>query len=268
MRDKADAAGALFLIAKPFTAETFREALDPSSTSPPRRSAENLHGRNHPAQPQGRPRHARGHARARRQRRPGAAPADRQAARHRRLRRRRAARRPRSASPTSRCRPTPVPPSAWSPRAAPRRRWRTARCQRRVEANFYEVLNIVSALFNLPDHPHLKLYGTYAPGETPPSDVQGDDPHPRPPARPRGRGGRLRQGRLLPGARLMRFIRRIAQWCPPRFRPCPEPGAPPWSAVATERRGHERDACRPRRDLGAACASTAGIDRPGDSGPA
>jgi two-component system chemotaxis response regulator CheY len=29
MRDRASAAGALFLIAKPFTAETFRDALDP-----------------------------------------------------------------------------------------------------------------------------------------------------------------------------------------------------------------------------------------------
>ncbi len=29
MRDKAEAAGALFLIAKPFTADTFRDALDP-----------------------------------------------------------------------------------------------------------------------------------------------------------------------------------------------------------------------------------------------
>lgn len=29
MRDQADAAGALFLIAKPFTAETFRETIDP-----------------------------------------------------------------------------------------------------------------------------------------------------------------------------------------------------------------------------------------------
>jgi hypothetical protein len=37
--------------------------------------------------------------------------------------------------------------------------------------NFSEVLNIISALFNLPGHPHLKLYGTYAPGQTPPNDV-------------------------------------------------------------------------------------------------
>lgn len=29
MREQADAAGALFLIAKPFTAETFRETIDP-----------------------------------------------------------------------------------------------------------------------------------------------------------------------------------------------------------------------------------------------
>ncbi len=40
-----------------------------------------------------------------------------------------------------------------------------------VKDNFGEVLNVVSALFNLPDHPHLKLYGTYYPGETPPGDV-------------------------------------------------------------------------------------------------
>jgi two-component system chemotaxis response regulator CheY len=29
MREQAEAAGALFLIAKPFTADSFREALDP-----------------------------------------------------------------------------------------------------------------------------------------------------------------------------------------------------------------------------------------------
>ncbi len=29
MREQADAAGALFLIAKPFSAETFRETIDP-----------------------------------------------------------------------------------------------------------------------------------------------------------------------------------------------------------------------------------------------
>lgn len=40
-----------------------------------------------------------------------------------------------------------------------------------VKENFGEVLNVVSALFNLPEHPHLKLYGTYAPGEAPPGDV-------------------------------------------------------------------------------------------------
>lgn len=40
-----------------------------------------------------------------------------------------------------------------------------------VKENFNEVLNVISALFNLPEHPHLKLYDTYAPGEAPPSDV-------------------------------------------------------------------------------------------------
>ncbi len=42
-----------------------------------------------------------------------------------------------------------------------------------IRNNWDEVLNVVSALFNLPEHPHLKLYGTYAPGETPPTDIQG-----------------------------------------------------------------------------------------------
>jgi hypothetical protein len=37
--------------------------------------------------------------------------------------------------------------------------------------NLYEVCNIVSALFNLPDAPHLKLYEMYAPGEHPPANI-------------------------------------------------------------------------------------------------
>jgi hypothetical protein len=51
-----------------------------------------------------------------------------------------------------------------------------------VSENVYEVLNIAAALFNLPDHPHLKLYGMHAPGELPPTDVS---------ARLRGFGNRL-----------------------------------------------------------------------------
>ena len=40
-----------------------------------------------------------------------------------------------------------------------------------VGDNFTEVLNILSALFNAPGHPHLRLYASYVPGEAPPSDV-------------------------------------------------------------------------------------------------
>ena len=37
--------------------------------------------------------------------------------------------------------------------------------------NFFEVLNVLSALFNTPGAPHLRLYAGYAPGESLPSDV-------------------------------------------------------------------------------------------------
>ena len=51
-----------------------------------------------------------------------------------------------------------------------------------VSENVYEILNIVSGFFNLPDRPHLRLYGMHAPGEPPPTDVS---------ARLRGFGNRL-----------------------------------------------------------------------------
>ena len=38
--------------------------------------------------------------------------------------------------------------------------------------NFAEVLNIIVALFNRDDAPHLRLYSTHGPGETPPSDIE------------------------------------------------------------------------------------------------
>jgi len=37
--------------------------------------------------------------------------------------------------------------------------------------NLAEVMNILAALFNTPNHPHLKLHTTHAPGEVPPADV-------------------------------------------------------------------------------------------------
>jgi hypothetical protein len=51
-----------------------------------------------------------------------------------------------------------------------------------VSENVSEVLNIVAGFFNLPDRPHLRLYGMHAPGEPPPSDVS---------SRLRGFGNRL-----------------------------------------------------------------------------
>lgn len=51
-----------------------------------------------------------------------------------------------------------------------------------VRDNYYEVLNILSALFNLPGHPHTKLYSVSYPGDVPPSDIS---------ARLRSIGGRL-----------------------------------------------------------------------------
>ena len=40
-----------------------------------------------------------------------------------------------------------------------------------ISDNFPEVLNILSALFNVPGAPHLKLYAAYEPGGTPPSNL-------------------------------------------------------------------------------------------------
>ena len=40
-----------------------------------------------------------------------------------------------------------------------------------MQENLYEVLNILSALFNMPNRPHLKLYAMHAPGALPPADV-------------------------------------------------------------------------------------------------
>ena len=40
-----------------------------------------------------------------------------------------------------------------------------------IADNFTEVLNILSALFNTSGAPHLRLYASYAPGETPPTDI-------------------------------------------------------------------------------------------------
>lgn len=37
--------------------------------------------------------------------------------------------------------------------------------------NLNEVLNILSALFNLPEKPHLKLFATHLPGAPPPIDI-------------------------------------------------------------------------------------------------
>jgi hypothetical protein len=40
-----------------------------------------------------------------------------------------------------------------------------------VKDNLYEVLNILSALFNKPNAPHLKVTAMYPPGEAPPLDL-------------------------------------------------------------------------------------------------
>jgi hypothetical protein len=37
--------------------------------------------------------------------------------------------------------------------------------------NLNEVLNILAALFNLPDGPHVKLYAVHVPGTAPPADI-------------------------------------------------------------------------------------------------
>jgi hypothetical protein len=39
--------------------------------------------------------------------------------------------------------------------------------------NLNEVLNILAALFNTPDGPHVKLYALHVPGRQPPADVSG-----------------------------------------------------------------------------------------------
>ena len=40
-----------------------------------------------------------------------------------------------------------------------------------LEENCYEVLNVMSAVFNLPDAPHVRLYEMYTPNATIPPDV-------------------------------------------------------------------------------------------------
>jgi hypothetical protein len=40
-----------------------------------------------------------------------------------------------------------------------------------IKENCYEVLNVLSAVFNVPDAPHVKLYQMYGPGEAVPSDI-------------------------------------------------------------------------------------------------
>ncbi len=40
-----------------------------------------------------------------------------------------------------------------------------------LQDNLYEVLNIMSALFNVPGAPHLRLHASYPPGEIAPNDV-------------------------------------------------------------------------------------------------
>lgn len=39
--------------------------------------------------------------------------------------------------------------------------------------NCYEVLNVLAAVFNVPDAPHVRLYEMYAPNEAVPADVAG-----------------------------------------------------------------------------------------------
>jgi hypothetical protein len=40
-----------------------------------------------------------------------------------------------------------------------------------IKENCYEVLNVLSAVFNVADAPHVKLYQMYGPGESVPSDI-------------------------------------------------------------------------------------------------
>lgn len=42
-----------------------------------------------------------------------------------------------------------------------------------LRENLYEVVNIVSALFNVPNAPHVKLYALHGPGDPLPADVRG-----------------------------------------------------------------------------------------------
>ena len=41
-----------------------------------------------------------------------------------------------------------------------------------LKENCYEVLNVLTSVFNVADAPHVRLYKTFGPGEAPPSDVQ------------------------------------------------------------------------------------------------
>jgi hypothetical protein len=40
-----------------------------------------------------------------------------------------------------------------------------------LSENLYEVLNVLCGLFNLPDHPHVKLYEVHSPGKLAPEDL-------------------------------------------------------------------------------------------------
>ncbi|MBT0771387.1 hypothetical protein KIH74_20790 [Kineosporia sp. J2-2] len=40
-----------------------------------------------------------------------------------------------------------------------------------LEENCYEVLNVMASIFNLPNHPHVRLYEMYAPNSAIPADI-------------------------------------------------------------------------------------------------
>jgi hypothetical protein len=40
-----------------------------------------------------------------------------------------------------------------------------------IKENCYEVLNVLSAVFNVPNAPHVKLYQMYGPGDAVPTDI-------------------------------------------------------------------------------------------------
>ncbi|GAB3241543.1 hypothetical protein [Kineosporia babensis] len=40
-----------------------------------------------------------------------------------------------------------------------------------LEENCYEVLNVMASVFNLPNHPHVRLYELYAPNAAVPADI-------------------------------------------------------------------------------------------------